>query len=140
MSFQYQHSLSVSDYLRLRQSVGWKPVSPRQAQAVIEHSSYLISAVADGAAVACARLVSDGGTVFYVADVMVDPAVQGTGIGKMMVSMILGHVRSMLEKGETARVNLMAANGREPFYEKLGFVRHPCDVYGSGMSHLIEKK
>lgn len=139
MDFQYQHSLSAPDYLRLRQSVGWKSVSPRQAQAAIDHSAYLVSASVNGRTVSCARLVSDGGTVFYIADVIVDPEVQGNGVGKTMVRMILEHVGSMLEKGEMVRVNLMAAVGREPFYLKLGFVRHPSDQFGSGMSYTIEK-
>ncbi|MVB12183.1 Acetyltransferase (GNAT) domain protein [Caprobacter fermentans] len=139
MNFRYQYSLSVADYLRLRKAVGWKSVSERQARAAVEHSDYLVSAEADGRAVASARLVSDGGTVFYIADVMVDPAYQGGGVGKTMVSMILAQVRAMLEDGEMVRVNLMAAVGREPFYEKQGFVRHPSDQFGAGMSYTIEK-
>lgn len=140
MDFQYQHSLSVADYLRLRQAVGWKSVSPRQALAAIENSAYLVSASAGGKTVSCARLVSDGGTVFYIADVIVDPEVQGSGLGKTMVRMILNHVRTMLEEGEMVRVNLMAAVGRESFYEKLGFVPHPSDKFGAGMSYTIQKR
>ncbi|QNK39609.1 GNAT family N-acetyltransferase [Caproicibacter fermentans] len=139
MDFQYKHSLSAPDYLRLRKAVGWKSVSARQAQAAIDRSDYLVSAEADGKTLASARLVSDGGTVFYIADVMVDPAYQGSGVGKTMVSMILEHVRTMLEEGEMVRVNLMAAVGREPFYEKQGFVRHPSDQFGAGMSYSITK-
>jgi N-acetylglutamate synthase-like GNAT family acetyltransferase len=140
MEFQYQHSLSAADYLRLRQAVGWKSVSLRQAQASIDHSTYLISGYVGGRAVSCARLVSDGGTVFYIADVMVDPEVQGSGLGKTMVRMILNHARAMLEEGETTRVYLTAAVGREPFYEKLGFNKHPSDQFGAGMSYMIQKE
>lgn len=140
MDLQYQHSLSVTDYLRLRRAVGWKSVSSRQAQAAIGHSAYLVSAVSGGKAVSCARLVSDGGTVFFIADVIVDPEIQGKGVGRTMVSMILKHVRGLLEDGETVRVSLMAAVGRESFYSQLGFVRHPSDQFGSGMSCTVENR
>lgn len=140
MNFTFTHALSVQDYLRLRQSVGWKAVSARQAENNLRNSAYLV-VVRDGEnTTAAARLVSDGGTVQYIADVMVLPEFQGRGLGKIMVGMILDHVRGTLEPGEWVRVNLMAASGKEPFYRKMGFSEHPCDQNrGAGMSITLEK-
>lgn len=139
MNVQYQNTVSVDDYLRLRQAVGWKPVSRRQAQAALDHSSHLVSGSVGGKTISSARLVSDGGTVFFIADVMVNPEYQGLGVGKAMVALLLERARAMLADGEQAKVVLMAAVGREPFYEKQGFSRHPSDQFGAGMSYLIEK-
>lgn len=91
-----------------------------------------------GKTVACARLISDGGYVRYLADVIVRPEFQGQGIGKTMIRMILRHIRESLEPGERAMTFLMAAKGRESFYRPLGFRDRPNSESGAGMSQWIE--
>lgn len=140
MDISYVHTLSVPDYLRLRSAVGWAAVSPRQAEAAIRNSVFLVAAVSGGETVASARLVSDGGTVFYLADVMVLPDSQGRGIGKHMVLTATEHVRSLLAEGESARITLTAAKGRESFYRPLGFEAFPSEQFGAGMGLRIEKR
>lgn len=139
MEISYVHTLTVPDYLRLRGAVGWAAVSPRQAETAIRNSAFLVAAVSGGETVASARLVSDGGTVFYLADVMVLPEFQSGGIGKSMVLLVLEHVRSLLAEGESARVTLTAAKGRESFYRLIGFEEFPGERFGAGMGFLIEK-
>jgi GNAT superfamily N-acetyltransferase len=54
-----------------------------------------------GAQVAFARVVTDGATFAWLADVYVDPAVRGRGVGKMLVQGVIDalaplHLRRML--------------------------------------------
>jgi hypothetical protein len=56
-----------------------------------------------------------------------------------MVRQILDYINGNLAAGQTAFVSLMAANGKESFYEKLGFERRPNETMGSGMALRIRK-
>lgn len=134
----YGHDLTVGEYRDLRVSVGWSALSERQAAAVVQNSSYFIAARAEGRIVGMARLVSDGGYVAYIADVVVRPDFQGKGIGKAMMTMILRHIRESAMPGERILACLMAAKDREPFYEGLGFSVRPNGQLGAGMSLWID--
>ena len=46
---------------------------------------------------------------------------------------------SVADEGETIMINLMAAKDKEPFYEKLGFMRRPNDERGCGMTRFLKK-
>ena len=139
MEISYVHTLSAQDYLNLRKAVGWVLFPERQAQTGLDHSAYLVAAVCEEKTVAAARLISDGGYVAYIADVMVLPDYQRNGIGKTMIRMILTHIRQTMEVGDAVMVCLLAAKGKEPFYRRFDFETHPNDMHGAGMSLWLEK-
>ena len=80
-----------------------------------------------------ARVISDGGYMTLVVDVMVLPQYQGQGIGKQLMTNINLWLDSLGKDGLCIMVNLMATKGNEGFYEKLGFEVRPNDRMGSGM-------
>jgi len=80
------------------------------------------------------RVVGDGVLYFYIADVFVDPAQRGQGLGDLIISTIIDRIREMAEP--TATVAVLAAPGRESFYEKFGFERCPNKYFGDGMAFL----
>lgn len=82
---QYINSISVTDYNHLRKSVGWNEVATKQAQIGISNSAYIVSAICRSKTVGMARVVSDGGYVAIIVDVIVLPEFQGKGIGKTMM-------------------------------------------------------
>lgn len=67
------------------------------------------------------------------------PEYQGQGIGREMLSRLMDKALSVADKGETIMINLMAAKDKEPFYEKLGFMRRPNDERGCGMTRFLKK-
>ena len=52
---------------------------------------------------------------------------------------LLQHIYLHTSAGTFTTVGLMAAKGREGFYEKLGFEARPDDHSGAGMIRYIEK-
>ena len=64
---------------------------------------------------------------------------QGKEIGKSIVERLLQHVYSCTPNGTFTTVGLMAAQGKEGFYEKLGFQAMPNAGSGAGMTRYIEK-
>ena len=83
-------------------------------------------------------IVSDQGYVVYIADVMVRPEYQRQGLGSLVVNQILDHIRSTLKPGYKIMISLMAAKGKEAFYEKYGFISRPNERFGCGMHQWIE--
>jgi N-acetylglutamate synthase-like GNAT family acetyltransferase len=69
-----------------------------------------------GAQVAFARIVTDGATFAWLADVVVDPSVRGRGVG---VQLIEGIVSSLAPLG--LRRILLATKDAHGLYEKFGF-------------------
>jgi len=140
MDINYSNTITVSDYNNLRKSAGWGEFNERQAQAGINNSKYLVAAYQDNAAVGMARLISDGGCVIVILDVVVLPEYQKKGIGKTMMKMIMSFIESNLNSDDTAYIALMAAKGKEDFYKKFGFNERPDELHGAGMTQWITKK
>jgi N-acetylglutamate synthase-like GNAT family acetyltransferase len=137
MELEYINTISERDYNRLRRLVGWKEIQTKQAQTGLNNTAFQIVAVDKGRTVGMARVISDGGYVRYIADVVVDPAYQGNQIGKTMLNKIMEYINNGIESGESVLVCLMAAKGKEPFYKKLEFQERPNDEFGAGMSQWI---
>lgn len=135
----YTHSLSVQDYSDLREAVGFNNIPLKQAQTGLKNSCYIVAAKCADKTVGMARLISDGGYVAYIADVIVSPEFQKRGIGKAMIHKILEYIRSSMEEGDRVMVCLMAAKGRESFYAPFHFTARPDDQLGAGMSQWLVK-
>ncbi len=86
-----------------------------------------------------ARVISDGGYVALIADVIVMPEFQGMGIGKTIMKMVMEYFSGILEEGDKIFINLMAAKGRESFYKQFGFIERPNDELGSGMTQWLSR-
>ena len=54
-----------------------------------------------------------------------------------MVTRIIEFLKSRLRPGYVMQVDLMAASGKEGFYEKLGFSPRPRENRGAGMDMLL---
>lgn len=135
----YNNQISVENYNMLRKSVGWNQISYKRAQAGLNNSSFIIVANVNNVPIGMARVVSDGGYVVIVVDVIVLPEYQGKGIGTEMMKKVMEHIKDSISDGEGVFVNLMAAKGRETFYKQYGFTERPNEKLGAGMTQWISK-
>lgn len=140
MRVTYDNILPVADYNYLREAVGWGGLSQKQAETGIKNSAYVVAAKADGKTIGMARVISDGGYVYYIADVVVHPDYQGNKIGKTMMQMIMAYLKDHRSEDEKLSINLMAAKGKESFYKQFGFLERPSDQFGAGMCQWIDGK
>lgn len=132
---EFKKDITFEEYNELRRLVGWGTISERQFNTSIPNSRFITVGKSDGKTVSMARAVGDGGYHLLIVDVIVHPDFQGQGIGKEMLSQLMDFVKNgYVEKGETTMVSLLSAKGKEPFYEKMGFMRRPNDERGAGMS------
>jgi predicted GNAT family N-acyltransferase len=120
---------TLAEYLMMRHEVGWDEVDAEAAAVGLESALFSVCIVReDGEIVGCARVVGDGGLYLYIQDVIVRPAHQGRGLGRLLMDEVMGFVAS------TARTNtfvgLMAARGVADFYVGYGFQPRPADRPG----------
>ena len=138
MNITYVNTVSAEDCGNLRDSAGWPKMHPDQIKTGLENSAFIVAARDGGKTVGMARIVSDGGYVYFIVDVLVLPEYQRKGIGKAMMGMVMEHIRGKLKDGYCIQADLLAAKDREGFYEKFGFIKRPDGNFGCGMTQRIK--
>lgn len=102
---------------RLLHGTYWATQRPR---AIIEQSiarSIVFGAYWRGSLVGFARVVTDGLTIAWICDVVIDEAHRGTGLGKALVEAVVTHP-------EIANIRqILATRDAHTLYEKFGFER-----------------
>ena len=121
--------LPVDAVVRLYNSVGWSAYTtePEKLAAALAGSSLLAVARDGGDLVGLARVISDGHTICYLQDVLVDPRHQRTGLGRSLVEFVLApyaHVRQKVLLTDTEP-------GQKAFYESLGYQQAGGDSDGA---------
>lgn len=125
--------ITSEEYMELRRRVGWCEFPLEEAQAGIDNSYMITCARDEEKAIGVVRLLWDGGYIAFLSDVIVDPDYQGQGIGKKLVESVIKRVKADMKPGYKVKMCLMAAKGKEPFYEKFGFSERPNENLGAGM-------
>ena len=115
------NELSAEEFIFLWETVWGKGPSPEQTQLAMEHTLFRVSVYDGDSIVAMARVIGDMGLDYYIKDVIVRPEYQGKGIGRLLISEILGFINSHGVEGTDIFVELCAMPDKIPFYEKFGF-------------------
>lgn len=134
-----ENKMTVEEYLYLREMVGWKRLSKKQAELALDNCLFLVKAVDEvGELIGMGRVVGDGAVVCYIQDLIVVPGMQKSGIGSMIIDRLKKYVEDIREEDTTMMLCLMCAKGREPFYLKHGFTARPTDDLGPGMIQYLK--
>ncbi|MEU2553077.1 GNAT family N-acetyltransferase [Streptomyces sp. NPDC004009] len=111
----------------------WALGRPREKheRAMAESVNFGVYDAASGEQVAYARVVTDRALFAWLADVYVDPAVRGKGVGTAFVGLIREHLRPY-----GLRRILLATEDAQEVYARLGF--RPVDHPERWMVHSFE--
>ena len=129
---------TAQEYNWLRNLVGWRTYQLDVIDKALPHTLYCVCAYFGEKLVGMARIIGDGGMVYYIQDVIVIPEFQRQGIGTLMMDAIMAYIR--LHASQNTIVGLMSAAGKEAFYEKYGFTTRPTDKLGAGMTIFWKKE
>ncbi len=128
---------TADEYNWLRSLVGWRTYQLDVIEKALPNTLYCVCACRGEELVGMARVIGDGGMVYYIQDVIVIPGCQRQGIGTQLMDQIMAYIR--LDASQNSIVGLMSAAGKEAFYEKYGFMRRPTEKYGAGMTIFWKK-
>ena len=138
MSFRvYENRLNMVEFQKLRLASGFEPLESGRLKKALAASLVRLSAEDGGETVGMVRVAGDGAYVFVIADLLVRPDRRGEGIGSALVNRAVDLISEMLPSGTWATVTLVAASGRESFYEGLGFHRLPKGEVGCAMQAYV---
>ncbi len=122
---------SVEEYIDLRESAGWSYPNKEAIEKSLKNSNYCVCAVKDGTAIGISRVVGDDSFIYLIVDVIVLPEYQNQGIGTALMERVMLYLEETVQ--EYSSITLLAAKGKETFYEKFGFFKRPSGEYGHGM-------
>jgi ribosomal protein S18 acetylase RimI-like enzyme len=112
--------------------VGWPRRPAHKVEAALSNS-FLVSTLtletgneSSGRLIGLARCTSDGAFNATIWDVLIDPEIQGQGLGKALVGQM---VRTLLSRDIT-NITLFADAKVVEFYEGLGFEADPSNIKG----------
>jgi ribosomal protein S18 acetylase RimI-like enzyme len=123
---------NAEEYNFLRKSVGWGTYERQLIDKALQNSLFSICALADNNLIGMARIIGDGGLVYYIQDLIVLPQYQNKGIGRMLMDKIMEYFQA--HASHRSIIGLMSAKGKEKFYENYGFINRPTENFGSGMT------
>jgi predicted N-acetyltransferase YhbS len=124
---------ATEDYLRLRVESGLSPKSEDGAAAGLPNTYCAVVIKHDGKAIGMGRIIGDGGLFFQVVDIAVQPAHQGKGLGKIIMTRLLAALRRKAPSG--AYVSLIADGDAKHLYAQFGFV--PTAPASIGMATYV---
>ncbi|MEH0021658.1 MAG: GNAT family N-acetyltransferase [Desulfobacter sp.] len=118
MTLVWQSDLENIDWEEVSELYRIAPLGDKKAdhlKTVFTNSMFKCFAFSDGCLVGAGRVLADGIDCAYICDVVVHPDLQGTGIGK-------GIMTRLMERSKGHQKVILYSNpGKEGFYEKLGF-------------------
>lgn len=130
-----EHPPSADEFASLRNLISWRNPSLSLIQQSIDASLFWVSLYRNNELVGCGRIVGDGAMYFYVQDIIVHPNYQNCGLGTIIMTSINQYIEQTCQPGAT--VGLLAAKGKEAFYDKHSFVARDGNTLGLGMCRFI---
>lgn len=132
-----QYVPSMEEFKEMRTSVGWLALPPDEAIKIsLRNTEFSVAAYVNGKLAGMGRIVGDKGFIYFIADIIVKPEFQGRGIGAGVMKKIMAYLEE--NAPGNAYITLMAAKGKEAFYEKFGWFKRPTEKYGHGMMVEME--
>jgi len=109
-----------------RQAGWWAETSdnPELVRRIISGSHCFLTVSDPKRIIGMGRAISDGTSDAYIQDVTVDKACRGQNIGSQIIQKLV----ERLETDGLKWIGLIAENGSQAFYEKLGFRKMPNSI------------
>ena len=114
-------ALTAEEFVDLWESVWGGAPTLEQTRLALEQSLHRVSVYDGATVVAMARMIGDMGLCCYIKDVVVRPAYQGQGLGRLLIEELLAFIRTHGAPGTDVFTELCAMPDKMPFYAQFGF-------------------
>lgn len=110
---------SAEEYAELRLEAGLSPKSFEAAEKGLKNSLFAVTLREGGRLIGMGRIIGDGGCFYQIVDIAVNPAYQGKGLGKIIMSELTAYLEKHTLEG--AYVSLLADVPADKLYKQFGF-------------------
>ena len=125
MSFSIKKEINASDFIRIRNNLGWNEIPESLVEQAIKGSMINISVFDNEECIGVGRIVGDGALKGMLTDIMVLEEYQNKGVGKLIVTSLIKELENMVNEGYCFQLEASpTANNRE-FYIKCGLKYKP---------------
>lgn len=128
-----ENKISVADFNRLTDKVGWGTRDEKVVEEALNNTLYSVSIYDDNKVVGYGRIIGDKTIFLYIQDIMVIPEYQGQKVGTKIMNTLLTKIDEYKKVNPNIRTYLGASKGKEKFYEKFGFKTRLSVDLGEGM-------
>lgn len=118
---------TVEEYIELRKAVKWRVIDIESIKKGLKNSIYCVCIRDKNRMIGFGRIVGDGGTVFYIQDIIVDPQYQKKKIGTKIMKKIMNYIENNCSKD--AIIGLIAVSELDDFYKNFGFVHNENNYF-----------
>lgn len=118
---------TVEEYIELRKAVKWKVIGIENIKKGLENSIYCVCIRDKNRMIGFGRIVGDGGTVFYVQDIIVAPQHQNKKVGAKIMEKIMNYIENNCSKD--AIIGLIAISELNDFYSQFGFAHNENNYF-----------
>lgn len=125
MNYRLIKKLTPEDLIKLRKEIGWKDINYEQIKKGLDNTMCKVSIKIDNQVIACGRLVGDYSCKGMLSDIIVHPAYQGKGYGKIIVTTLIEMTNNILKEGEMFQIEATPTAGNRNFYIKCGMKYKP---------------
>ena len=134
MQIKYLERTPTSEEFNLlTEAVGWGKRENKIVEEALKNTIYSLCVYDGEMLIGYGRIIGDKTIFLYIHDVMVIPEYQGKNIGTKIMKMLLHQIDEYKKVNSKIRIYLGASKGKEPFYEKFGFISRPNEELGAGM-------
>ncbi len=123
------------EYNTIRNTTGWDKLDLKTIEKGLVNSLFSVCLYHNEKLVGIGRIIGDNSIYFYIQDIIVIPEYQGKGLGKLIMKKVMQYIDNNADNNSF--IGLMAAEGVESFYNKLGFETRPTSRPGM---YMINKK
>ncbi|WP_433619930.1 GNAT family N-acetyltransferase [Paenibacillus cellulositrophicus] len=109
----------AEEYNKLRVKAGLSPKDIEASRRGLQGSLFIATLRLEGKLIGMGRVIGDGGCMYHVVDIAVDPDHQGQGLGKRIMAEITGYLDH--NAPPTAYVSLIADVPADRLYRQFGF-------------------
>ena len=115
------NTLTAAEFIRLWESVWDGAPTREQVQLALAHTLFRVAVYDGEQVIGMARMLGDLGMNYYIKDVVVLPAYQRQGVGRLLLEELMKYIRENGVPGTDIFVELCAVPDKIPFYERFGF-------------------
>lgn len=125
MKYVIKKEIDTSDFVKIRDDLGWNEIPRNLVEKAIAGSMVNISVFDSEKCIGVGRIVGDGALKGMLTDIMVLREYQNKGVGKLIVTSLIKELNDKVKEGDCFQLEASPTANNRNFYIKCGLKYKP---------------